>query len=186
MTLVERSGLLVSLLVSLTAVLILLLRNCMLAVNYFQKKGIRFKMVGFFKVKISCFLKHRNVASNQSWDIWIPFSYSETYFVIFEIFIFWSLSCEHIQQLGLCGVLKKVHEKSQFQWIGQRFHSLQQAACITGWESVLRFRTSNLFFGTRRVMSFPELCDHAGKFRKLGFLNNQLYLKAQEMTLKLK
>lgn len=99
----------------------------------------------------------------------------------FETFIFWSLLCEHIQQLGFAEFLKK-YEKSQVQWIGQRFHSLQQAACVTGWESVQRFRTSNLFFGTRRVMSFPELCGRAGKFRKLRFLNNQLYLKDQEMT----
>lgn len=126
-------------------------------------------------------MKHRSVASSQFWEVCIPFSYSETYSVTFEIFIFWSLPCEHIQQLGFVEFLKK-REKSQFQWIGQRFHSLQPAAFVTGWESVLRFRTSNLFFGTRRVTSFPELCDHAGKSRKLGFLNNQLSLKAQEMT----
>lgn len=31
-------------------------------------------------------------------------------------------------------------------------------------------------------MSFPELCAHAGKLENTGFLYNQLYLKAQEMT----
>lgn len=31
-------------------------------------------------------------------------------------------------------------------------------------------------------MSFPELCDHAGKLQNMSFLYNQFYLKAQEMT----
>lgn len=30
-------------------------------------------------------------------------------------------------------------------------------------------------------MSFPELCDHAGKLQNMGFLYNQLYLKSQEI-----
>lgn len=110
-----------------------------------------------------------------------PESHSETSFVTFEIFTFWNLINEYIKQVDFVELLKKA-QKSKFHWIGQRFHSLEQAACVTGWESVLRFRTSNLIFGTRRVMSFPELCVHAGKLENMGFLYNQLYLKAQEMT----
>lgn len=108
-------------------------------------------------------------------------SHSETYFVTSEIFTFWNLLHEHIQQVDFAEFLKKAW-KAKFHCIGQRFHSLQQAACVTGWESVLRFRTSNLIFGTRRVMSFPELCVRAGKLENTGFLYNQLYLKAREMT----
>lgn len=34
---------------------------------------------------------------------------------------------------------------------------------------MLRFRTSNLIFGTKTATSFPELCDHAGKLKTVIF-----------------